>query len=67
MKKQSEIIKLFTKVDISRNQLYKYAKKNFDKFVYKHNKIIEDSIKKQNIKFSKVICYDEQYVLENGV
>ena len=65
--KQSEIIKLFTGFDISRNRLYEYAKKNFDEFVYKHNKIIEDGIKKQNIKFSKVICYDEQYVLENGV
>ena len=67
MKNNQKSLNYLQRFDISRNRLYEYAKKNFDEFVYKHNKIIEDGIKKQNIKFSKVICYDEQYVLENGV
>ena len=64
--KQAEIIKLFTGVNISRNRLYIYAKNNFEEFVLKHNNIIEEAIKTQKIKFSKVVCYDEQHVLENG-
>ena len=39
--KQSEIIKLFTGADITRNRLYEYAKNNFEEFIYKHNNMIE--------------------------
>ena len=61
--KKGEIIELFTGVKIPRNTLYEYAKVNHDAFVEKHNKIIEEAIKKQKIKFSEVLSYDEQYVL----
>ena len=64
--KQSEIIKLFTDIDITRNRLYEYAKNNFEDFVDKHNNTIEEGIKTQEIEFSNVVCYDEQYVLENN-
>ena len=64
--KQSEIIKLFTGIDITRNRLYEYTKNNFEDFVSKHNNIIEKAIKDQKIEFSNVVCYDEQYVLENN-
>jgi len=64
--KQSEIIKLFTGIDITRNRLYEYVKNNFEDFVDKHNNAIEDGIKAQEIEFSDVVCYDEQYVLENN-
>ena len=63
LKKKGEIIKLFTGVKIPRNTLYEYAKVNHDAFVEKHNKIIEEAIKNQKIKFSEVLSYDEQYVL----
>ena len=41
-------------------------KNNFEDFVSKHNNIIEKAIKDQKIEFSNVVCYDEQYVLENN-
>ena len=66
IKNISEIIKLFTGIDITRNRLYEYAKNNFEDFVDKHNNTIEEGIKAQEIEFSNVVCYDEQYVLENN-
>ena len=63
--KQSEIIELFTGVHIPRNKLFEHAKKNHEEFVAKENEIVENAIKKQKIKFSKVLDYDEQYVLTN--
>ena len=46
--------------------MYEYAKNNFEDFVDKHNNTIEEGIKAQEIEFSNVVCYDEQYVLENN-
>ena len=46
--------------------MYEYAKNNFENFVDKHNNTIEEGIKAQEIEFSNVVCYDEQYVLENN-
>ena len=46
--------------------MYEYAKNNFEDFVDKHNNTIEEGIKTQEIEFSNVVCYDEQYVLENN-
>ena len=46
--------------------MYEYAKNNFEDFVCKHNNTIEEGIKAQEIEFSDVVCYDEQYVLENN-
>ena len=63
--KQSEIIKLFTGVHIPRNKLYDHAKKNHVEFVQKENEIVDNAIKNQEIKFSEVLDYDEQYVLTN--
>ena len=64
--KQSEIIKLFTGIHIPRNKLYNHAKNNNAEFIKKENKIIDNAIKEQKIKFSKVLDYDEQYVLTNN-
>ena len=55
--KQSEIIKLFTGVDIPRNKLYDHAKNNHVEFVKKENEIVDNAIKKQKIKFSEVLDY----------
>lgn len=63
--KQAEIIKLFTGVKLPRTTLYEYAKANHDNFIAKWNKIIDDAIKEQKIKFSEVLSYDEQHVLTN--
>lgn len=63
--KQSEVIELFTDVRIPRNKLYNHAKKNHPEFVEKENEIINKAIKEQKIKFSKVLDYDEQFVLTN--
>lgn len=56
---------MFTGVDIPRNKLYDHAKNNHVEFVKKENEIVDNAIKKQKIKFSEVLDYDEQYVLTN--
>ena len=63
--KKAEIIELFTGVHIPRNKLYNHAMKYHDEFVAKENEIVDNAIKENKIKFSKVIDYDEQYVLTN--
>ena len=63
--KKAEIIELFTGVHIQRNKLYNHAMKYHDEFVAKENEIVDNAIKENKIKFSKVIDYDEQYVLTN--
>ena len=64
--KMCEIIYWAHGVEISRDTLYKFRKANFDSFVSKIKKELQEYYEKYNIEFSRVLCYDEQYVLVMG-
>lgn len=64
--KMAEIIYWAHGVEISREILYKYRKENFADFVAKIRKQLEELRKELKIEFSRVLCYDEQYVLVMG-
>ena len=60
--KITEIIKLTKHVNIRRDTLFKFFKENSEEFLSKKEKENEEERIRQNIKFSKVLSYDEQYV-----
>ena len=64
--KITEIIKLAKNIDIRRDTLFKFFKEEVPDFLSKKEKENEGELKKQNISFSEVLCYDEQYVLVDG-
>ena len=64
--KISEIIKLAKNTEIRRDTLFKFCKEEFPDFLSKKEKENKEELKKQNIHFSEVLCYDEQYVLVDG-
>ena len=59
--KQSKIIKLFTRVSISRNKLYYHAKKNHGEFIKNENEIVDNIIKNQKIEFIVPIIFVNVY------
>ena len=62
----AEIIYWAHGVKISRETLYKFRKENFDGFVFKIRKQLSEMYKEHKIEFSKVMDFDEQYVLVMG-
>ena len=64
--KMAEIIYWAHGVKISRETLYKFRKENFDGFVFKIRKQLSEMYKEHKIEFSKVMDFDEQYVLVYG-
>ena len=64
--KITEIIKLAKNIDIRRDTLFKFFKEEVPDFLSKKEKENLEELKKQDISFSEVLCYDEQYVLVDG-
>lgn len=64
--KMAEIIYWAHGVKISRETLYKFRKDNFEGFVSKIRKQLLQFYEEQKIEFSKVMSFDEQYVLVMG-
>ena len=65
--KITEIIYLTKNVKIRRDTLFKFFKENACDFLSKKEKENEEERIRQNIEFSEVLSYDEQYVLVDGV
>ena len=64
--KMAEIIYWAHGVKISRETLYKFRKDNFEGFVSKIRKQLSEMYEEHEIDFSKVMDFDEQYVLVMG-
>ena len=64
--KMAEIIYWACGVKISRETLYKFRKDNFEGFVSKIRKQLSEMYEEHKIEFSKVMDFDEQYVLVMG-
>lgn len=65
--KITEILKLTKNIRIRRDTLFKFFKENSEEFLSKKEKENEKERIKQEIVFSEVLSYDEQYVLVDGV